>query len=132
MTREYADSKIKDALKLCNGNLGLARQQIVAIAQEDTELLKALVKPHLDGIVAYQVERVSSGRAELEKRHPEAPPPSIEENFGMELLRAVASEGVAVFGQEGGGFPKKRKVASKEHIDAIHKLAASRRDKKTK
>ena len=73
MSREYADTKIKEALKLCNGNMTRARQHIITLAQEDGVLLNALVKPHLDGIVAYQVERVSSGRAELEKRHPAAP-----------------------------------------------------------
>ena len=103
MSREYADTKIKEALKLCNGNMTRARQHIITLAQEDGVLLNALVKPHLDGIVAYQVERVSSGRAELEKRHP-----------------------------EGGSLPRKHKVASKQHIEAIHKLAASRRNKTEK
>ena len=131
MSREYAEDKIKDALKLCNGNMGLARQQIVALAQEDTVLLKALVRPHLDGIVAYQVERVASGRAEMENRHPDLPPPTIDEHFGMELLRAVAAEDVTVFGRDSMRHPRKRKIASKQHINAIHKLASARqhRDK---
>lgn len=131
MSREYADTKIKEALKLCDGNVGRARQQIITLAQDDMKLLSALVKPHLDGIVAYQIERVASGRAEMEKRHPEEPPPNLEENFGMELLRAIASEDVAIFGQE-ENLSRKKKVASKQHIDAIHKLAASSRKKKNK
>lgn len=128
MSREYAETKIKEALKLCNGNMARARQQIVMLAQEDAKLLGALTQPHLDGIVAYQVERVASGRAEIEKRHPEDLAPSIEENFGMELLRAVAAADVQVFGQEQPIGPR-RKAASRQHIDAIHKIAASRKSK---
>lgn len=124
MSREYAENKIKESLKLCNGNMKLARQQIVALAGEDSTLLKALVRPHLDGIVAYQVERVASGRAETEKCSPDLPPPKIDENFGMELLRAVAAEDVRIFGRDEMRRPQKRKTASKQHIDAIHKLAS--------
>ncbi len=127
MSNEYAENKIKDALKLCNSNMKLARQQIVALAQEDSELLKALVRPHLDGIVAYQVERVASGRAEKEEDRPEIPLPKIDDDFGMKLLRAAVSDDVAVFGRDNMRQPRKRKIASKQHIDAIHKMASSRR-----
>ncbi len=127
MSKEYAESKIKDALKLCNGNIGLARQHIVALAQEETFLLKALVRPHLEGIVSYQVERVASGRAEREEKHPELPSPKIDDDFGMKLLRAAVSQDVKVFGRDSMRQPRKRKVASKQHIEAIHKMASSRR-----
>ncbi len=129
MSREYAETKIREALKLCNGNTGRARQQIITLAQDVMQLLKDLVRPHLDGIVAYQIERVASGRAELEKRHPKIPLPDENENFGMELLRAIASEDVTIFGQD-DHFPRKRKGTSKQHIDAIHQMAASARKKK--
>jgi len=134
MSKEYAQNKIKDALKLCNGNQKLARQQIVALALEDTDLLKSLVSPHLDGIVAYQVERVASGRAEKEDQHPEIPLPKIDDEFGMKLLRAAVSDDVTVFGRDNMRAPRKRKIASKQHIEAIHKLASSRRqqDKRDK
>ena len=127
MSREYVDTKIKDALKLCNDSMSLARQQIVALAQEDNELLKALVRPHLDGIVAYQVERVASGRAEKEEEHPDSPLPKIDDEFGMKLLKAAVAQDVTVFGQDKMRAPRKRKIASKQHIDAIHKMASSRR-----
>ncbi len=130
MSREYADTKIREALKLCNGNAARARQQIVMLAQDDAKLLNALVKPHIDGIVAYQVERVASGRAELEKRHPHDKPNPKDQSFGMDLLRAIASSDVAVFGLEGGSTPRKRSGTSRQHIEAIHKLAASRHKKK--
>ncbi|PCJ99915.1 MAG: hypothetical protein COA45_03640 [Zetaproteobacteria bacterium] len=121
MSKEYAENKIRDALKAHGGNTCLARQHIVHEAQSDAALMRALARPHLDGIVAYQVERVASGRAEMEKRHPKAPTTNKSDNFGMELLRAVAASDAEIFGQEGMG--KKRKIASKQHIDAIHLMA---------
>jgi hypothetical protein len=127
VSKEYAENKIKDALKLCNGNMGLARQQIVALAYEDMDLLRTLVRPHLDGIVAYQVERVASGRAEKEEYRPELPLPKIDDDFGMKLLRAAVADDVRVFGRDNMRQPRKRKIASKQHIEAIHKMASSRR-----
>lgn len=107
-----------------SGNIARAQQQIIAWTYEDTKLLHALARPHLNGIVAYQVERVASGRAELEKRKPTAPVGRKDENFGMELLRAVAASSAAVFGQESYAPPVKRGAASKQHIDAIRQIAA--------
>ena len=130
MSREYADSKIKEALKLHSGSMALARQQVITWAQNDARLMKELARPHLDGIVAYQVERVASGRAELEKRHPEKVPEQ-EDNFGMDLLRAVAATQAAVFGHENTANAPKKRGASKQHIDAIHKMASNRHSKKT-
>lgn len=135
MSREYADNKIKEALALCNGNMALARKQIVLLAHDDPALLEALTRPHLDGIVAYQVERIASGRAELEKKPGDSSAAQHlkdkalkKDNFGMALLRAVAAEDVTIFGMENtvGG---KRKSASKQHIDAIHKIASNRKSK---
>ncbi|PCI56137.1 MAG: hypothetical protein COB36_04980 [Alphaproteobacteria bacterium] len=122
MSKEYAESKIREALKAHGDNIGLARQHIVSMAQADAALMRALAQPHLDGIVAYQVERVASGRAEMEKRHPKEPAQNKIDNFGMELLRAVAASDAETFGQEGMGA--KRKMASKQHIDAIHQMAS--------
>ena len=64
MSLEYVERKIVEALKLSNGNAAGARQQVIAWSLEDPELLKALTKSHLTGIVAYNIERVVSGRAE--------------------------------------------------------------------
>lgn len=126
MSKEYAENKIRETLKNSGGNITLARKAIVSDAQNDLDLLRALTNPHLDGIVAYQVERVASGRAELEKRPPVSPPKSDEEeNFGMELLRAVAASEAAIFGQQ-NPMGNRKTGASRKHIDAIHKIAAAR------
>lgn len=132
MSKEYVESKIREALVLTSGNITKARQQVMHWAQADEALLQGLVRPHLDGIVSYQVERVASGRASVENessvKQPQRPnqPQKKEEDFGMELLRAVAARSVPVFGLEGSNAPNKRKGASKQHVDAIHKIAAGR------
>ena len=133
MSKEYAEDKIRQALQNYGGNVALARKQVMLWAHDDAALMRAIAAPHLDGIIAYQVERVASGRAELEKRHPEvdATKTQEEENFGMDLLRAVAASDAAIFGHGGGATPK-RKIASKQHIDAIHKMASSSRNIKKK
>lgn len=129
MSREYAENKIKEALKLCNGSMSLARQQIITLAQEDNKLLKALVRPHLEGIVGYQIERVVSGRYEKKEIPPDAPLFEGGEVFGMDILRAAVAQDVKVFGRDDFLHTKKRKTASKQHIDAIHKMASSHRQK---
>lgn len=127
MSREYADKRIREALRLAKGNATKARQQIVAWTNEDPKLLMALTKPHLTGIVAHAINRVvsrmESGLDEPEDI-PETPaglnmPP---ETFGMEIMQALKGSN-AVFGHEGAG-PARRPQASQRHIDALKKIAA--------
>lgn len=140
MSRDYAENRIRESLKMHGGNLLLARQQVSSWASSDPDLLFALVRPHLNGIVAYQVERVASGRAEKERREePAARKQSPEpqsysgDNFGMDLLRAVASSSAEIFGRENIGVPLRKGKASQNHIDAIRQISSksiSRKDKK--
>ena len=104
MSLEYAEQRIKEALKLSGGNQSKARQQIIAWTFEDAKLLHALAKPHLSGIVAYNIERVASGRAAKAKTAKTAPAKPVngaanEEQFGLEILKAVAGS-PEVFGLE--------------------------------
>lgn len=129
MSLEYAERRIKEALKLAGGNAIKARQQVIAWTYEDTKLLHALAKPHLSGIVAYNIERVASGRADA-ARHPQAvpvpketpKPANKQEQFGLEILKVVASSGAQIFGLEDQGLPHKRNTVSKSHIEAIEAM----------
>jgi hypothetical protein len=135
MSREYAEGRIKEALKKTHGNAVRARQQVIAWTYEDPKLLHALTKAHLTGIVAYNIERILAGRGAAEETHTHTDSPSKkskeakeEENFGMQLLKAVAGNGGTQFGMEsysGGG--QKRKKVSKSHIDAINALTKGRK-----
>lgn len=135
MSMEYLNNRIKDALKMSGGNRAKARQQLIAWTFEDSKLLHTLAKPHLSGIVAYNVERVASGRADAAaKKATEATktpkqeaapqgkkPASNEEQFGMEILKAVAGS-PQIFGLEDPGAPQKRGGVSQKHLDAINAI----------
>lgn len=132
MSREYAESRIRDALKLARGNATKARQQVIAWAKEDQRLLLALAQPHLTGITAHAINRVVY-RQEHEFDHEDIPatpqrlnmPP---DTFGKEILQALSSSSTPIFGQDVGAPPPRRKQASQSHIDALKAMA--RRSKK--
>ena len=139
MTADYAEGRIREALRLANGNQMKARQQVMAWLYEDAKLLHALAKPHMNGIIAYNIERIASGRAD--KRDPEAPPalPPLsqarlragQDPFGLELLKAVAGGDAAMFGLESAGAPPpKRGPASPQHIEALKKISVKTPPKK--
>ena len=132
MSREYAEHRIKEALKLSKGNPTKARQQIIAWTFEDTKLLHALARPHLTGIVAHAVNRVIYHQHTEEEAEeiPETPQPINMEpaTFGAQILKALQSENTATFGQEQAAAPVHRKQASQSHIEAL-KAMASRKKK---
>ncbi|MCB1681360.1 MAG: hypothetical protein H6858_00750 [Rhodospirillales bacterium] len=140
-SRQYLENRIREALKKSKGNKHLARQQIIAWTYEDSKLLHALTRPHLDGIIAYHIDRMLSGRA-VDKTGTEAPANAKKsapasklqkgEDFGMELLRAVVARDAVVFGQDSGAGPSKRKQTSKQHVDALMKMASSVETTKSK
>jgi len=130
MSLEYAERRIAEALKLTRGNQARARQQVIAWALADDKLLQALTKSHLSGIVAYNIERVASGRAAAARKSQKpkvanAQKTNKEADFGVELLKAVASSSSEVFGLENGssGVGRPGQV-SQNHINAIRAIAS--------
>ena len=133
MSREYAEGRIREALKLSKGNPTKARQRIIAWTFEDPKLLQALARPHLTGIVAHAVSRVIY-KQELEE--PEAPdmPEGLDmapETFGKEILSALQSGNTAMFGQEHNAPLGRRGQASKKHIEALKYIASKGKSGKT-
>ena len=129
MSQDYAERRIKEALRLAHGNTLRAQQQIIAWTYEDPKLLQALAKPHLNGIVAYNIERVASGRSEkIKNPQPQKQPQIAQDRFGMEILKAVVDSNSAIFGLDPA--PSRKKGASQAHIDAIYRLAQNIRTKK--
>ena len=137
MSLEYAEQKIQQALKLSKGNQARARQQVIAWALEDDALLKALTRSHLTGIVAYNIERVASGRAAAARVASQKATPkkqaaqkgkNQEGDFGVELLKAVASSSTEIFGLENGSAGIGRpKGVSQSHINAIRAIASNKK-----
>jgi len=127
MNREYAERRIREALKASGGNAARARQQVISWAFDDAKLLHELVAPHITGIVAHAVNRVMTTK---EKPVPEAPaaPAKVPagaktDEFGMEILKAIALGNPAQFGLE-SGTPIKKQAASQRHIDAIRAMVS--------
>ena len=121
MSRDYSIKKIKQALEATRGHAGQARQMIIAQAMEDPKLLRELVKPHMVGIVAHAVNRVMSGKTEVEN----IPEPHAEEqddSFGLDILKTIAGGDTTQFGQESYGRPIGKKGVSKSRIEAIQQM----------
>lgn len=131
--RQYAEKRIKEALQKAGGNTTHARQHIIAWAQEDAKLLQALTKPHLSGIVAYNIDRILSGRGAATtdgpaKKKTAAKPQQKKENFGLEILKAAAGNNETTFGMEAYGPSNRPKSqVSQAHIDAIRAMTRGRK-----
>jgi len=128
----YAEDKIKEALKASRGNPAQAQKALIEWALQDQELLIALVRPHMKGITAHAVDRVARG-----KKAPEAVSSSssksstkLKDSIGMDILKTIAGGETAQFGQENYGRPLGKKGASQRHIDAIHQIIKSGESKK--
>ncbi|MCB9991504.1 MAG: hypothetical protein H6867_09010 [Rhodospirillales bacterium] len=131
MSREYAESRIREALRLSKGNPTKARQRIIAWTFEDPKLLQALARPHLSGIVAHAVSRVIYQQDMEEPETPETPAAldMAPETFGQEILAALQNGNTARFGLEGSAPPSRRPQASKSHIEALKRMASESKNK---
>lgn len=133
MNRDYAERRIREALKANNGNEAKARQQVIAWALDDSKLLHELVAPHITGIVAHAVGRVKTMKEQPVPKEPlKGKPPAAgkEDAFGLEILKAIALGNPAQFGLESGVAIKKQQ-ASQRHVDAIRAMV-SKKDKSGK
>ena len=125
MSREYTEKQIRAALKKAQGNPARAQQHVIAQAMQDPKLLLGLTQGHLTGIVSLWINRVITKM----NREPEVVPDEPElldmtpASFGKEILSAMEKGDVAKFGEESSAPMPGRKKASRNHIDAIHKLA---------
>ncbi len=122
MSGSSVESRIRDILARAGGNEARARLMLLDEAPRDLELLYGLTRPHLNGIVAYAVDRVVRKKAE---EPPPLPPVHAApgEAFGKELLKALALGDPARFGEEAFSAPARRGTASQRHIDALKRMA---------
>lgn len=127
MNRDYAERRIRDALKITRGNHAKARRQIMNWALEDPRLLQGITAPHMTGIVAHAINRVEH---KINNPDPEPiPEPLVEAvegndnaGFGLEILKAIAKDNASTFGLDTAPPPGKRGQASQRHIDAIQHM----------
>jgi hypothetical protein len=137
MGLDYVENRIREALRITGGHPLKARQQIIAWTYEDSKLLHGLAKPHLTGIVAHAVSRVIT-KMNLPGEKEKAVKPVkkatakkiTEDQFGYDLLKALAKGDPAIFGQESYSPPVRSKQASQQHIDTMKRLAGQSSQKK--
>jgi hypothetical protein len=129
MSLEYAETRIKEALEQAGNSPKRAQQLLMTWALKDPLLLHVLVKPHLNGIIAYNLDRVASGRSDRARKKAETPisakkskPDETPLSFGKELLKAVIADGAVSFGLENGQVGK-RKKASENHAETMRRIA---------
>lgn len=132
MSKDYMFNRVREALRLHNGNALKARQQIIAWTYEDAKLLHSLTRPHLTGIVSYAIDRYQRKKIEeeLDDGFESVLDKDPGEQFGKEMLRSLASGKSDVFGEEPSGIHHARAKASKKHEDVMRLLASKNRKKK--
>lgn len=129
MSREYAMSRVRDALEKSNGNHLKAQRLLLQWLEKDHSLLFGLVAPHLQSIISHAVNRAAGGTDAKEKKQPASKKIAVSEKdkgeFGealLESLRGGRSEGVG-FGQPEGRVSKPG-ATSQRHIDTMRALAS--------
>jgi hypothetical protein len=135
MSLNYTENRIKEALRLHNGNVAEAKKQLFAWFYEDHKLLMDITRPHLNGITAYAVQRVlnrmnkSEDEMLEEKAQEAANSSSVRDQLGKDILRGFIAKDAAHFGQETYARPMRKKAASQKHVDTIQMLAAKSKQK---
>lgn len=143
MAQSYLQKCILQALAKAKGNETRARAMIAAQALEDGELLLALAKPHLSGIVAHAVGRQAIQQKAKKERDMEEIPPlpkaavkstktKKENDFGLDLLKALGGANVPKFGVEDAAPRVAKKQASQQHVNALKLMAAKSKTSKKK
>lgn len=136
MSRDYALSRVRDALEKSGGNHLKAQRLLVQWLENDHTLLAGLVAPHMPGILAHAITHVLN--PEQLKKAPKELKVQAEQvgEFGEALLSSLKggrSEGVG-FGEPAPRNLGRPGAASKKHIDAINQIASRKvtKDDKSK
>jgi hypothetical protein len=135
MSREYALSRVKDALEKSGGNHLKAQRLLMSWLEKDHSLLFGLVTPHMHSIIVHALVHVDqpAQKPAAKKIIPKAHETS---EFGSALLESLRGEGAetGTFGQATPRGLTKPGKTSKAHVDAINKIVSASRskDKKTK
>jgi hypothetical protein len=128
MSREYAMSRVKDALEKSEGNTLKAQRLLLQWIEKDQNLLFGLVGPHLQSIVAHAVNHIGKEKPAAKAPAKKAATAAKDKNeFGSAMLKTMQGE-TAAFGQPDGMVPRPGS-ASQKHIDTMRALAAAQKGK---
>ncbi len=138
----YLTSRLKEALYNAKGNKAKAMQQIISWSAQDMQLLQALTRAHLSGIVAYHIDRVAEGKeatSVMPSKSPAAVPrkatgkkpsrkrvdPARGNAFGREILKAASNAEASIFGLETYRAPTRQdEQSSNRQADVMKHLAS--------
>ncbi|MDE1151121.1 MAG: hypothetical protein PW788_01170 [Micavibrio sp.] len=127
MSREYAMSRVRDALEKADGNHMKAQRLLLAMIEKDQTLLIGLVAPHLQSIITHAITHADKpDGAKKSAMRPKKLSVSERDTgeFGRELLQSLKG-GRPEFGQaEERGAVTRPGQASQKHIDTMRALAA--------
>jgi hypothetical protein len=132
MSREYALSRVKDALEKSDGNHLKAQRLLMTWLEKDHSLLFGLVSPHMHSIIVHALAHVDQAE---QPQKPAAkkitPKPHETSEFGSALLQSLRGQGeeTGTFGEATPRGISKPGKTSKAHVDAINKLVSAGRDK---
>lgn len=136
MSRDYAMSRVRDALEKSDGNHLKAQRLLAQWLDNDHSLLAGLVAPHMPGILAHAITHVLN--PEQIKKAPKEIAVDANEvsEFGEALLSSLKGgrhEGIG-FGEPTPRNLGRPAAASKKHIDAINAIASKnvQKDDKSK
>jgi hypothetical protein len=136
MSREYAMSRVKDALEKSGGNHLKAQRLLLSWLEKDHTLLFGLVTPHVQSIITHAISHV----AQPPRKAPLPKKISLKDQepgeFGSAMLANLRdkSGGTGNFGEATPRGISKPGKTSKAHVEAINAIASAGRnkDKKTK
>jgi hypothetical protein len=136
MSREYALSRVKDALEKSGGNHLKAHRLLMTWLENDHSLLFGLVSPHMHSIITHALVHVDQPAQQKPLPKKITPKEHQTSEFGSALLASLRGQGEPT-GNFGEATPRgisKPGKTSKAHVDAINKLVSAGRnkDKKTK
>lgn len=131
MSRDYAMSRVRDALEKSEGNHLKAQRLLLTWLEKDQNLLLGLVAPHLQGIISHAINHI--GMPDTGKKSAAVPKkvavPKDAGEFGQALLSSMKG-GTSTFGQSENLAPVSRPgAASQKHIDTMHALASASKNK---
>lgn len=92
MSGSYKREKIRDALVNNKGNANLAKAVLIRQLASDDKLLRELVAPFIDGIVAHAIEHYARAHGvPLVRQSPGAKPKPVPQMLAPEQLDAVVA-----------------------------------------
>ena len=132
MSRDYAMSRVRDALEKSEGNHLKAQRLLLTWMEKDQNLLLGLVAPHMQGIITHAINHISgpeAGKKSAVLPKKVAVPKDGGGEFGQALLQSLKG-GTSTFGQaEDRGAVSRPGAASQKHIDTMRALAGASKTK---